>query len=74
VQNANRIGRLDPKSGEIKLLTPPTPKSRPYGMAFDSTGNLFVVQFGVNKVAKVDTKTLEIREYTLPIRPRVRGA
>jgi len=54
------------KSGEIKLLTPPTPKSRPYGMAFDSTGNLFVVQFGVNKVAKVDTKTLEIREYTLP--------
>ena len=39
VQNANRIGRLDPKSGEIKLLTPPTPKSRPYGMAFDSEGH-----------------------------------
>jgi len=29
-QNANRVGRLDPKTGEIKLLTPPTPKSRPY--------------------------------------------
>jgi virginiamycin B lyase len=25
-----------------------------------------VVQFGVNKVARVDTKTLEIKEYTLP--------
>jgi virginiamycin B lyase len=66
MQNANRIGRLDPKSGEIKLLTPPTAKSRPYGMALDSKGNLFVVQFGVNKVARVDTKTLEIKEFTLP--------
>jgi virginiamycin B lyase len=66
VQNANMIGRLDPKSGEIKLLTPPTAKSRPYGMAFDPKGNLFVVQFGTNRIARVDTKTLEIREYTLP--------
>ena len=24
MQNANRIGRLDPNTGEIKLLTPPT--------------------------------------------------
>src|SRR3954469_19664544 len=56
VQNANRIGRLDPKSGEIKLVTPPTPKSRPYGMAFGPKGDLFVVQFGANSVARVDTK------------------
>src|SRR5437773_143128 len=66
VQNSNRIGRLDPKSGEIKLLTPPTPKSRPHGMALDSRGNLLVVQFGTNKVVRVDPKTLEIRECTLP--------
>ena len=66
VQNANRIGRLDPKTGGIQLLTPPTPKSRPYGMALDSKGTLFVVQFGTNKVASVNPKTLEIREYTLP--------
>src|SRR5262249_31372617 len=73
LQNANRIGRLDPQSGEIKFLTPPTAKSRPYGMALDSRGNLFVVQFGVNKVARVDPKPLEIREYSLPdpaARPR----
>jgi virginiamycin B lyase len=66
MQNLNRIGRLDPKNGEIKLLTPPTAKSRPYGMVFDPKGNLFVVQFGTNKIARVDTKKLEIREYTLP--------
>src|SRR5260370_11684832 len=66
VQNANRIGRLDPKTGEIKLLTPPTPKSRPYGMALNSKGALFVVQFGTNKVAAVHPKTLQIRQYTFP--------
>jgi len=66
VQNANRIGRLDPKTGEIRLLTPPTPKSRPYGMAFNSKGALFVVQFGVNSVASVDPATFAIREYKLP--------
>jgi len=73
LQNSNRIGRLDPHSGEIKFLTPPTPKSRPYGMALDSRDNLFVVQFGVHKVARVDPKTHEIREYQLPdpaARPR----
>ena len=73
VQNANRIGRLDPKSGEIKLLTPPTPKSRPYGMAVNSKGTVFVVQFGTNSVAAVDPATLQIKEYKLPdpgARPR----
>src|SRR5439155_1312570 len=65
-QNANRVGRLDPKTGEIKLLTPPTPKSRPYGMAVNSKGTVFYVAFGANKVGSVDPKTLEIREYPLP--------
>jgi virginiamycin B lyase len=65
-QNANVIGRLDPRSGDIRLLTPPTPNSRPYGMAFDSAGNLFVVQFGTNRVARIDPGTLEIKEYALP--------
>lgn len=65
-QMNNVLGRIDPKTGEIKLLTPPTPKSRPYGMALNSKGTLFVVQFGVNSVASVDPATLQIREYKLP--------
>ena len=64
MQNANRIGRLDPKTGEIKLLTPPTAKSRPYGMAVNSKGTVFfVVQFGTNRSAASNPDTLEIREY-----------
>ena len=65
-QNANRIGRLDPKTGDIKLLTPPTANARPYGMAVNSRGTVFVVEFGTNGIAAVDPGTLAIREYKLP--------
>lgn len=65
-QNANRVGRLDPKTGEIKLLTPPTANSRPYGMAVNSKGMVYFVEFGANKVGMVDPKTMAIREFVLP--------
>src|SRR5207302_548393 len=65
-QMNNVLGRLDPKTGNIRLLTPPTPKARPYGMATNSKGAVFFVEFGTNKVGSVDPKTLEIREYPLP--------
>src|SRR5437870_13770076 len=35
-------------------------------MAVNSKGTVFVVLFGTNKVASVDPKTLEFREYPLP--------
>jgi virginiamycin B lyase len=72
-QNANMVGRLDPTTGEVKLLTMPAPKSRPYGMAVNSKGMVFVVEFGANRVASIDPTTLQIREFTLPAagaRPR----
>ena len=73
MQNANHIGRLDPNSGEIKLLTPPTAGARPYGMALNSKGLVFFVEFGINQVGSVDPKTMEFHEYKLPdpaARPR----
>jgi virginiamycin B lyase len=73
VQQANMIGRLDPATGAIKLITPPTPKARPYGLKINAEGVPVVVEFGTNKVATVDPKTLAIKEYTLPraaARPR----
>ncbi|QDW39718.1 cytochrome C [Bradyrhizobium sp. KBS0727] len=73
VQQANMIGRLDPATGAIKLLTPPTPRARPYGLKINAQGVPVVVEFGTNKVATVDPKTLTIKEYTLPraaARPR----
>jgi virginiamycin B lyase len=73
MQNLNRIGRLDPKTGDMKLLTPPTAGSRPYGMALNSTGTIFFVEFGTNQVGSIDPKTMEFHEYKLPdaaARPR----
>jgi len=67
------VGRLDPATGAIKLVTSPTPKSRPYGMALNSKNVVFFVDFGTNKVASVDAKTMAITEYVLPsagARPR----
>jgi virginiamycin B lyase len=67
------VGRLDPETGEIKLVTSPTPKSRPYGIQINAKGIPVFVEFGVNKVATIDPKTMAIKEYTLPntgARPR----
>jgi virginiamycin B lyase len=66
MQNANRIGRLDPRTGEVKLLTPPTAHARPYGMALNSKGIVFFVEFGTNQVGSIDPNTLEFHEYKLP--------
>ncbi len=60
------VGRLDPRTGEIKLATSPTPKSRPYGIQVNSKGVPFVVAFGTNKIARIDPTTMQIREYVLP--------
>ena len=60
------VGRLDPKTGEIKLVTSPTPNSRPYGLMINSKGIPIFVEFGSNKVATIDPKTMAIKEYPLP--------
>jgi virginiamycin B lyase len=73
VQQANMVGRLDPATGEIKLVTSPTPKSRPYGIKINSKGVPVFVEFGTNKTATIDPKTMAITEHVLPdaaARPR----
>src|SRR5436305_2069345 len=54
VQGGNKIGRIDPSTGEVKLVDSLTPKSRPYGVKLDSKGVPYVVLFGTNKVARLD--------------------
>ena len=73
VQQSNFVGRLDPATGAIKLITSPTPKSRPYGLMINAQGIPVFVEFGSNKIATIDPKTLAIKEYPLPnadARPR----
>ncbi len=72
VLRGNMVGRLDPSSGKIELREVPTPDAAPYGMAIDPQGVPFFCEFGTNKLARIDPRTLEIREYTLPAGARPR--
>lgn len=67
------VGRVVPSTGEVKLAATPTPNSYPYGIAVNSKGVPWYVDFRGNRVGTVDPQTMEIREFTLPdaaARPR----
>jgi virginiamycin B lyase len=72
VQVGNMVGRLDPKTGKIELKTVQTKEARPYGIQINSKGVPFFCEFGTNKMAKIDPKTMQITEYPLAegVRPR----
>jgi virginiamycin B lyase len=73
VQGSNMVGRLDPTTGAVKVVSSPTPRSNPYGIVLSSSNTPYFVEFGVNKIARIDPRTMEIHEYTLPngaTRPR----
>jgi virginiamycin B lyase len=72
VQVGNMVGRLDPKSGKVDLVVAPTKDARPYGIQVNSKGVPYFCEFGTNKMAKIDPKTMKITEYPLAegVRPR----
>jgi virginiamycin B lyase len=72
-EQTNYVGRLDPKTGKMKLAIVPTGHAVPYGIVVLQNNTPFFCEFGSNKLAAVDLKTMAIREYTLPnasARPR----
>ncbi len=68
VQNGGFMGRLDPKTGDIKLFTPAgAPGQQPYALRFLSDGRRpWFSYFGSNKIATIDPDTMEMKEYVLP--------
>jgi virginiamycin B lyase len=73
VQNGNFIGQFTPSSGRTVLIPSLTARSRPYGIELDSQDRPWVVLFGTNKIATVDTATMKLKEFELPnaaARPR----
>jgi virginiamycin B lyase len=76
VQAGNFVGTLDPKApgGAIRLVSPPTPNARPYGIVVNSKGDLaFFDEFNAPKIGRLDPKTLAVKEFALPnanARPR----
>jgi virginiamycin B lyase len=72
-EETNYIGRLEPKTGKMTLMKSPTPHAVPYGIVILQNNAPFFCEFGTNKLATIDSRTMTIHEYTLPAagaRPR----
>ena len=62
--NERRIGRLDPDSGEIRMVDTPFPAPR--RLRFDSRGRLWIPSFSSGTLARFDPQTGEFLTWTLP--------
>jgi virginiamycin B lyase len=64
-QLANKLGRLDPKTG-ISKEYPVNPMSGPHGLAQDRDGNVWFTGNFRGFIGKLDVKSGEVKEYQLP--------
>jgi virginiamycin B lyase len=62
-QGANKLGRLDPKTGEFKEFALKTADSGPHGLVADKDGNIWFTAISGGYVGKLDPKTGGIAEY-----------
>ena len=67
LQNSNMVGRLDPATGNIKLVTMKTPNSKPYGIKIDAEGNPWFSCNGRHCLYKIDPATMALTEVKLPL-------
>jgi virginiamycin B lyase len=67
-QLANKLGRLDPKTGEIKEFPLRTPDSGPHGLAADRDGNIWFTANSKAYIGKLNPSTGEVSEYPMPDR------
>ena len=62
-QGANKLGRLDPKTGAFKEFPLKTAGSGPHGLVADKDGNIWFTAISGGYVGKLDPKSGEITEY-----------
>jgi len=65
-QGANKLGRLDPKTGEFKEYPLKTRGSGPHGLVADKQGNIWFTAISGGYIGKLDPKSGEITEYRPP--------
>jgi len=65
-QMANKLGRLDPATGQFKEFPLKTPGSGPHGLAADAAGNIWFTAISKGYIGKLNPSTGEITEYRLP--------
>ena len=65
-QMANVLGRIDPKTGEIKEYPLKTAHSGPHGLVEDKDGNIWYTGNTGALIGKLDPKTGAVSEYKIP--------
>ena len=60
------IGRLDAKTGEVKLWPTPTKNSAPRRGQMDGEGRLWFGEYRGNRIGMFDTKTEKMQEFLAP--------
>ena len=65
-QSANKLGRLDPRTGEMREYPLKTKLSGPHGLIDDKDGNVWYAGNWAAHVGKLDPKTGDITEYKMP--------
>jgi virginiamycin B lyase len=66
MQLSNRVGRLDPATGNIKIVEAPSPKSRPYGIKLAPDGTPWFSCNGRGCLVRVDPVTMALTEIKVP--------
>jgi len=65
-QMTNRLGRVDPKTGQVKEYPLKSPATGPHGLVEDKNGNIFYTGNHQALIGKLDPKTGNVTEYRMP--------
>jgi virginiamycin B lyase len=65
-QFANKLGRVDTRTGAIKEYSLTTPGSGPHGLVADKEGNIWFTANSKGYIGKLDPKSGHVTEYQLP--------
>jgi streptogramin lyase len=60
------IGRIDAKTGQIKLYEIPTPNSAPRRGSMDAQDRLWFGEYRADRIGMLDTKSEQFREWQIP--------
>jgi virginiamycin B lyase len=61
-----QIGRIDARSGHVKLYETPTPNSAPRRGSMDAQDRLWFGEYRADRIGMFDTKTEQFREWQIP--------
>src|SRR6266852_1591360 len=64
-QLANKLGRLDPKTGAIQEFPLKMPESGPHGLVADAEGNIWLTANFKAYIGKLDPRTGQVTEYPM---------